>query len=70
MQSIETDAIQHFMDAVRRASKVRARVVRIEINDAINLSTEIAILLSQITTLQDELLVGAQPVTLDGGTLR
>ena len=66
---IETGAIRHFMDLVKRSSQARSRDVRLELFDATILVAEIAVLLSYVTVLQDAAASVQQNVKVDGGKL-
>lgn len=73
MPSIETVAIQRFMDTVKRAAQARSRDIRIEITDATLLATEIAVIMSRLAMLENataETVARAAPPAMDGGTLR
>lgn len=67
--TLETTAIQHFLDLVKRAAQVRSRDVRVEMSDATILASEIAVLLARLASLEHSL-GRTQTTAMDGGSLR
>lgn len=68
--SIDTTAIQQFLESVKRATQTRSRDVRLAVADATVLSAEIAMIMSRLVTLENKLTgVQATSIGMDGGSL-